>query len=456
VQKETLRDTAGTVDSDARERIVELGVNMMGFLGRLGALQVFECYFELNRNLRKGESQLRDYQNRRLRRIVHHAYDTVPFYRDLFNSDGIKPEDVRNTSDLNRLPIINKSVLRKADVSQKLSRSFAKKSLQELCTGGSTGEPFRLYISKREASRRGANWFRICYLHGCSVFDKRATVAGLSGRVKSGWLNKLGLVRKIEVPFDFSLSDQVKTLVDEEPDILEGYPSRIHVIAKYIIDNGIAVKKPRAIFVDSETLFPAMRETIEQAFGVRVTNIYDSYEFGYTAWECNRHKGLHINADSQIVQIVRDGVEVDDGQSGEIVITNLDNYAMPLIRYSTGDIGVKSKRKCECGIAFPLLENVLGRKWDFLLSPSGEEIPPLLVEQFVRKRKGVLEYRIVQNSRQSLDVELVVSEDYDHAVDSQIADHLRALYGFKEVVIHHPSRIERTLSGKLRCVVRNC
>lgn len=277
----------------------------------------------------------------------------------------------------------------------------------------------------------------------------------MSGRVRTELINRFGLLRKIEVPFDCSMADQAKIILNGKPEVLVGYPSRLHLIAKYILDNRMEIKTPKAIFTDSETLLPGMRKTVEEAFRVKVTNVYDSYELGFTAWECEKHNGLHIDSDSQVVQIIKDDIEQEDGQCGDIVATDLENYVVPFIRYDIGDIGIKSNRKCDCGIVFPLLEKVLGRKWDFLYSPTGEEIPPLLIEQFVRKHKGVLEYQIVQNSKETLRVEIVVSKDYDYNNDAHIQQQLKELYGFEEIVIHHPSHINRTRSGKLRCVVRN-
>lgn len=432
------------------------GIDMVKLLGRrISFVQALGHFFELRKNLGMNESELRSYQNSRLRRLIFHAYQTVPFYRELFDKHMISPDSIRSVSDLNTLPIIDKNILGKVPFCQKVSRAFIEKPLEKYLTGGSTGEPFTLYLSKEEKNRRRAHSFRIKVLHDCNVFDKTATVMGLSGRVRARRINRLGLLGKIEVPFDCSMSDQVKIVVKEKPEILEGYPSRLYLIAKYVEENRVKIKAPKAIFADSETLLPSMRKTIEEAFGVKVTNVYDSYELGFTAWECREHNGMHVDSDSQIVQITKDNMELEDGQRGDIVVTDLENYVMPLIRYNIGDIGIKSNRKCDCGIVFPLLESVLGRSWDFLLSPMGEEIAPLLVEQFVRKHKGVLEYQIVQNSRETLNAEIVVSKDYDYNTDAQIQRQLKELYDFKEIVIHHPPYIKRTKTGKLRCVVRN-
>jgi len=423
--------------------------------------QVFRILYEfigLRKSINMNESEIEDYQNRKLRKLITHAYETVPFYRKLFDKNRVDPSSIQRVSDLNLLPIIEKGMLRKIPFNEKVSQLFIERPLRTVLTGGSTGEPFKIWITREEGNRRVAHRLRILLFHGCAralMFNKEATVAGMSGMVKRQWSDRLGILRKVEVPFDASMSKQVKVILHEKPDIFWGYPSRLHQIARYLIDNRVVVKAPKAIFADSETLLPIVREEIEKGFGSEVTNVYDSYEFGYVAWECKMHKGMHINCDSQVVQITKDNVELKDGQCGNITVTDLDNYAMPLIRYDTGDIGTKSKRRCNCGLAFPLLDSVSGRKWDLLLSPLRVEIPPLLVEQFVRRHKGIVEYQVIQNSVETLNVDIVVSDGYDYNADNQIRKKLESLYGFKDVTINHPRQIEKTASGKLRCVVRN-
>jgi phenylacetate-CoA ligase len=417
-------------------------------------IQIIGNLLELEKNLGMNPSEILEYQNKKLKKLILHAYNTVPFYRRLFDKHKIDPNTVQNVADLAKIPVINKSVLRKFPVKDRISTTFRGQPLEELLTGGSTGQPFAIYVTKEELNMIVAHKWRIYFEHGCNFFDKEALVEGIHGRVREGLLNRIGFARRVEVPDGLSMPDQLKVILKERSDVYRGYPSRFHLIAKYAEDNDIDVKRPKAVFSDSETLLPIMRNTIENVFRVKVTNIYDSYEFGYTAWECKEHNGLHINCDSQILQIMKDNVEVDDGIRGEIVITNLDNYTMPLIRYNTKDVGTKSKRKCTCGIAFPMLAAVEGRIWDFVLTPSGEEISPLVITGFVAIQKGIVEYRITQKKKEELDIEIVVSKNYDYKTDFLIKRQLKKQYRFKQIKISHPQRLKKSPSGKFRSVIR--
>lgn len=131
------------------DRVEELGTDMIKLLGeRISIVQVLGHYLELKRNLGMNESEIRSYQNGRLRRIVSHAYQTVPFYKELFDKHKVDPDSIESVSDLNKLPIINKNILRKVPFDRKVSRAFIKKPLEKYLTGGSTGEPFTFYLSK--------------------------------------------------------------------------------------------------------------------------------------------------------------------------------------------------------------------------------------------------------------------------------------------------------------------
>lgn len=438
------------------DQIEELRTDIIKLVGRkIWGVQILRYLLEIKKNLRMGESEVRNYQDSKLRRLVSHAFETVPFYEELLNKNKIDPNSIQTISDLNKVPIINKDMLREVPFNEKISRSYFKRPLINYLTSGSTGKPFTIYVSEEGEKKRIANFYRIFFLHGYNIFDKTARVVGMVGVVRTRWFNRLGLLRKAKVPYDCSIGDQVQFIVNYKPDIIEGYPSRLNLIAQHIGDNHIKIRRPKAVITNSETLFPDIRKRVEEAFGVEVTNVYDSWEFGQIAWECQKHNGLHFNSDSLIVQIIKDNRESEDGQPGEIVVTDLDNYAMPLIRYNIGDIGIKSRRKCDCGVAFPLLETILGRSNDFLFSPKGEEIPPLIIDQIVKAHKGISEFQIVQNSREALTIEIVASKDYDYNSDVQIQRRLKDLYHFKEIVINHPIDIKRTDAGKLKSVICN-
>jgi phenylacetate-CoA ligase len=417
-------------------------------------VRVLKHLLELRGNLRMDEAALQHHQDRKLRAIVSHAYRTVPFYQELLDRCHVAPDDIRGVPDLHKLPVIDKTMLRDLPLDRKTSRACRGDRIVSFVTGGSTGKPFTVYLSDRELQARVANRLRILFLHGYSIFDRTARVEGAFSSVERGHLHRLGLVRKFVVPADIPVSGQARILVQSRPEVIEGYPSRLNLIAKHLETAGIRPRRPRIILTNSETLLPAARDRIEAAFGRRVTNVYDSHEFAQMAWECREHRGLHVSADSLVIQILRNDREVEDGQEGEIVITGLNNRVMPLLRYRMGDTGVRSTRQCPCGIAFPLLEALTGRTNDVLFAPDGAEIAPQAFDKLFREHRGVLEYQVVQNCKDALDVNLVVSREYDGSADATIEQALRSRYGFT-VRVNRVDHIARTGSGKLKCYVCN-
>lgn len=168
------------------------------------------------------------------------------------------------------------------------------------------------------------------------------------------------------------------------------------------------------------------------------------------------HDGLHINSDSLIVQIVNEnGKEAKDGEPGNVIVTDLNNYAMPFIRYNMDDIAIRSEKKCLCGISFPLLREIRGRKSDYLKLPSGGEIIPYAVEYLVLTINEIEEYQIVQNTIDSIDINIVSSNKYDFLNDNILRDTVKNITEFKQININHVNEIKRTKSNKLRTVICN-
>ena len=171
------------------------------------------------------------------------------------------------------------------------------------------------------------------------------------------------------------------------------------------------------------------------------------------------HDGLHINSDSLIVQIVnKNGKEAKDGEPGDVIVTDLNNYAMPFIRYNMDDIAIRSEKKCRCGISFPLLCEVRGRNSDTLKLPSGKEISAtVLFQMFLdnSETNEIKEFQIIQNTIDSVDINIISSNKYDFNNNNLLREKFKNLGEFKQVNINHVNEIQRTKSNKLKAIVCN-
>ena len=154
----------------------------------------------------------------------------------------------------------------------------------------------------------------------------------------------------------------------------DGIAPRLRLIAMEKLTSGSPRIAPRTVFSTADVLDQNSRQLIESAFDVRVTDLYGAYEFGHIAWECPQHAGYHVNTESVVLELLKDGRPASPGEAGEVVATSLNSYAMPFLRYRLGDLCSPSHRPCPCGRGLPLLELVQGRSNDAIRLPDGRVV----------------------------------------------------------------------------------
>jgi phenylacetate-CoA ligase len=235
-----------------------------------------------------------------------------------------------------------------------------------------------------------------------------------------------------------------------------GYPSALAKVAaqakaraQRLDDLGI-----RVAFVTSEMLYAHQRESIAAAFGCKVANGYGGRDAGFIAHECPQG-GLHISAEDVIVEIVGPGGNVlPDGEPGEIVITHLATSDFPFIRYRTGDVGVLARGACACGRGLPLLEAIQGRSTDFVIAADGTVMHGLALIYVLRDLPGIASFKIVQESRHRVRVQIVPAPELLPTIEARIREGFRARLGpGVEVDVERVEAIESDRSGKFRYVI---
>jgi phenylacetate-CoA ligase len=234
------------------------------------------------------------------------------------------------------------------------------------------------------------------------------------------------------------------------PDLVTGYPSATVLLAMGCREAGSDFS-PRAVFTDSETLLDAQREGIEAAWDCKVIDYY-GLEVGWVAGQC--HEGAyHLNPRSNVVEIVdHDGSAVPPGVLGEIVVTDLTNPLMPLIRYRTGDVASWSVNQCECGWNTPTLERIEGRLDDLVVLPDGRKLGRL--DHLFKKGRGIKEAQIVQEALDTVVIRIVPEKDYTQEDGEQVIREALLRFGpGVTVTIDLVPAIARTSRGKFRSVV---
>jgi phenylacetate-CoA ligase len=416
----------------------------------------YSLLLSLMRNERRTASEIEGIQTRKLRRLVRHAYDRVPFYRDLFRKAGVSPEDIRSSIDLERLPIIDKSDFRGRNQSELFDQCLKDKSrLIPVDTSGSSGVALRFYIDRSYDQFRKAQYLRPYLSNGRRMFDRVLRLMNTEPPPRK-WFQSLGLMREEYLYSDSDLARQVAVFKRYKPTVLQGFGSSIGLLADRIALENTPFDHPRLIFTDSELLAGAIRKKIETVFQSRVLDVYGTFETDNIAYECDRHSGYHIASDCVVMEFLRDGKRVRPGEEGEIVCTVLDNFAMPFIRYNLHDIGIASDGPCACGRPFPIMKMIEGRSDDYAVYAGGiRKSPRSFLGLFDPLARFILEYRIVQGAIDRFVVEVVPGAGYSPEIGSTIERSLRTEFPGARVEIRIVSSIDRGPSNKLRAFVCN-
>lgn len=414
------------------------------------------------RHTRWNRDRLLKHQAVELKRIINYAYNNVPFWHNKFKEDGLKASDVRTLNDLNKLPIVRRDEI-KRNVSQMISAKFDKNRLRPILTSGSTGRPLSLYITSTEDEFRKARHLRANIICGQKLRDRWVVITSPYRFEKLPRLPQLLRIYAMNALSVFeSPSKQLLSVEEMKPDVLEGYSSSLYLLAKETKKKDGKTIRPRIMFSGAELIDDSYRRFIEKVFSAPLYDQYATVELERMAWQCPERDGYHIEADALVLQFVdRNGEEVSPGERGEIVCTSLFNYAMPLIRYAVGDIGVSSMEECTCGISFPLMKVIEGRSDSILFLPDGRPISPIsfiYAMQDFKLFKHIEQWRIVQKKQDSFRVDIKkTGESVDEpSMGMELVSHIRKVLDLGSEIgleVDFVDDIPLDRSGKLMKVV---
>jgi len=377
--------------------------------------------------------EIRELQGRKLRSLLAHARSNVPFYRERASEKIDGPEDAMST--LPTLPYLTKT-----DVRRNLDDMLWHDSpggLHPSSTGGSTGEPVQFFLDRRrqsfdQAARiRSHRWFgvnpgdRELYLWG-SPIERSRTDALRAARDRLFNQRLLDAFNMSEARIDEFLDAYDRF----RPTSLFGYPSSIALLVAHALRCGrkLDCAALRAVFVTGEVCWPHDRKAIADYFSVPVADQYGSRDAGFIAHQCDQGT-THITAENVIVEIVDGDRVCPFGESGEIVITHLDAYAMPMIRYRTGDQARLLPGRCGCGRGLPVMDVVSGRSTDFLRLPDGNVRHALSIIYPLREMPGIRQFSVVQGEDYGVVVRVVRDDSADRITHDSVARRLRPVIG---------------------------
>ena len=397
------------------------------------------------------------HQNRRLAQLVAVAAERSPHYREKFQAAGIDPRQVRSIADLAGLPTLQKDDLRNQP-ERILNTDFCFEDLDSGKTGGSTGVSLKYYCHPETVQQRLGGALRTDEWSGWKLGGPVAAVWGNPPEVQGLKMKLRTTLKERWIYLDtMKVNDQaIDRFVQEweqmRPTLLYGHAHSIFLLADNLLRRGISLR-PQGIVSTSMMLIDSERSIIEEAFAIPVTNRYGCEEVSLIASECEEHRGMHLNAEQKIVEFLdEEGRPCAPGQNGRIVVTDLTNFAWPLIRYEVGDMGIPTDRLCSCGRGLPLMESLTGRTADFLVAQDGSRVAGIsLIENTLTKFQGIRQLQIVQDQARHLTVNLVEGAGYGSETAQQLVSSFVEYLGPDFTVdIQLVERIPQESSGKYR------
>ncbi len=391
----------------------------------------------------------------KLTALLDFVYSNNRYYRELFDKHGVDVRNIHNPEDFRKIPFLTKESIR-AESNEMVSDHSGRVSVRK--TSGSTGIPLVFVKDRDSTAYMDALMYEVYGWHGIAIGDRQSRVWGIPLDFKNRTFTKLKdflLNRKRLVSFDIteeSCKEHFLTLKRFKPAFMYGLVNTIVEFAKLSARVGLdpAELRLKVVVTTGEILFPRSRQLLQEAFQCPIVNEYGTTENGVVAFEC-RSGEMHLLMHNIYVEIINpeNGSPVAPGEMGEIILTELHSYAMPFIRYRVGDIIRLSSRTCACGLELPLVDEVIGRESDLIVTPDGRRISSAILSYSMTD--DVLKFRSYQRAIDRLDVFIQKTDNFKEDDLSLIEKKIRTYLGEEiSITMNMVKDLEPERSGKFR------
>ncbi|MBN2483747.1 MAG: phenylacetate--CoA ligase family protein [Candidatus Omnitrophica bacterium] len=419
---------------------------------------------ELERSQWLPAEDLKKVQWQKVKRLLSHAYENVPFYRERFDAIGLHPQDIQDPQDFQKIPFLTKEDIRN-NQDKLLALNYRNRKKYNQTTGGSTGTPLFFKHDHDNYEYRAAGVKRAYGWAGYRDGEKTLFIWGAP-------VTKQPFFKKFKHDLDEALKRHVifntfyfdETMMEKclrylnraHPAHIIAYTMPLFNFAKYLRQKKQRVHSPRSIIAAAEKLYPYQRELIESVFGCKVFETYGCREVSSIAAECEKHQGMHVNMETIYMEIVKGGECPPQGELGEVVLTDLTNYCMPFIRYKNDDIGAFSERRCECGRGLELVKEIEGRILNTIKTPEGKLIPGEFFIYWFMGFDEIKQFQVRQDSLEEITVTMVPGRTLAESRKKSLLDVIRKIMGDKvRVDFRFVDNIPLTCSGKFQVVISN-
>ena len=448
-----------------REKLLEIYFNTSYFHKWMISKKSKNIYYSLKKTQWLSQEKIISLQEYRLNRLITHAYNHVPYYRNLFNNLKLKPYDITSIKDLKKINFLSKTDVRENLFFDLFSDNHQKNNLYKISTSGSTGEPFIIYVDRAQLEFRFATTLRCLEWTGWKFGDKQVRLwhqtIGMSfiQTIKEK-LDAL-LMRRLFIPAyemnEKSLKHFVHKIIRYNPILIDGYAESFNFLAQYLAKNNIPTFNPKAIMTSAQMLTDDVRNLIQSKFNCKVYDKYGSREFSGIAYECEYQTGHHIMGESYIVEIIKDGKPAKPGEIGEVIITDLNNFSMPLIRYRIGDLAVAmdNSKNCRCGRGLPRIGKIEGRTQAIIVGANKTWLPGTFFSHFFKEYDYIIrQYQVIQRKEDSIELKIIKGKQFNEKLFNEILIKLKKILGKKtEIIPFFVNEIPMLNTGKRTAVI---
>jgi len=423
-----------------------------------------EAYLALQGTQWLEPGELQDLQLWRLRRLLWHAFVHVPHYRQAFTEQGLHPRDIGDLNDLRQLPMLSKDEVSAQLYFNLFSTVHRKKDMHKIATSGSTGKPFVTYADRQQLEMRFANTLRSAEWTGWRVGDRQARLwhQTLGMKQSQVYREKLDawMMRRTFIPaFEMTeagLNELAQELNAIKPVLIDGYAESLNFLAAYLERGGSLEFTPHAVMSSAQMLTEGTRDQIERGLGCRVYDKYGAREFSGIAYQCEHGTDHHVLDESYIVEVLKNGQPAAPGETGEVVITDLNNYSVPLIRYRIGDLAVAAdnSQPCPCGRGLSRIGAIQGRTQALVHCANGRWLPGTFFAHFFKEYDYMVKFfQVVQTERGRFTLNIVKGPHWTKQSWEDLIAALREYVGDTAIETAYVDSIPLLATGKRTPVV---
>jgi phenylacetate-CoA ligase len=409
----------------------------------------------LKRSEWHSRKEILQHQNENVKRIIHHAYETVPYYKKWYDDYGVNLNQIQTIDDLKYLPVLKKENI-KSNPDQFISTLYDKEKLIRTLTSGTTGTPLTVYQTKESINLQWAVFWRARARFGLNINDRQLM---FGARIpmsqihqnppywRHDYFNNRVYISTNHISEE-TVSPIAEYLNSNYFDFFAGYPSAIFQLARLISRLELRIyNRPKIIVFGSDAVSTNQSELIKKVFGAPVTEFYGMVEFAGTMAHCE-HKYFHVDHEHCHIEHQR----IDNSDSHKLILTGWGNEAMPFIRYDVGDYGAPVYSQCSCGRETPAFSSIDGRMEDFITTPDGRKLTGM--NQVLKYATNVMEIQLYQKNINEVEFNIVPDIKFNENDKLALTREFKKRTGDNiRIKFNIVNEIEKSAKGKFKAVI---